>query len=275
MGGNGQTRPQLFGGSLANGMARSRSSVPVVVFICISYLIHHGLKQVGLFRISSESGAQERLRAAFESGASIEVSDPHVTGDVLKSYFRALSDPLIPSAMYQAFLNATDLRHEESSLPLLRALLQKLPNDNYNVLSYLLHFLTLVAGESDVNKMTAKNCAMVFSPNLLRKSAAMISSGAPETAQSLAAEFQKGEDCLRLMIEHYSELFPEGPPTPFALLHPTKERPNVGTLRVHPGSARALAIDGFLPLSADAAEGPSATVAPAAASSSGSSPDAQ
>lgn len=227
-------RPQLFGGTLANGMARSKSSVPVVVFICIQYLTHHGLKCVGLFRIASQAEAQEALKRSFESGNSIEVSDPHVTGDVLKSYFRLLLDPLIPSAMYDRFLGVTDIRHEETSVPMIRALLEQLPEANYTVLSYLLHFLTLVASHSDVNKMTAKNCAMIFSPNILRR----VVPPQSETQASLAKEMAKSEDCIHLMLRHYTALFPEGPPTPFAMQHPNKDRPTVAPFRKYEHTPR-------------------------------------
>lgn len=186
---SGTPRPQLFGASLANGMSRSKSSVPVVVFVCIRYLTYHGLKSVGLFRISGASESADVLRRAFEQGSAIELSDPHVTADVLKSYFRQLSDPLIPSNLFQSFLNATDLRREEESIPLLRSLLDQLPHDNMVVLNYLIHFLTQVASYSEVNKMTPKNLALVWSPNILRKTKVE----ANETQASMAKEMAKSE----------------------------------------------------------------------------------
>ena len=67
---------RLFGGPLSNGIARSRSSVPVVVYVCIQYLIYHGLQTVGLFRISPSSVMVEAIKASFENGDSVNISDP-------------------------------------------------------------------------------------------------------------------------------------------------------------------------------------------------------
>lgn len=45
--------------------------------------------------------------------------------------------------------------------------LQKLPDDNYQILKVLFKFLLLVIDRQDLNKMTASNLAIVFGPNLL------------------------------------------------------------------------------------------------------------
>ena len=45
--------------------------------------------------------------------------------------------------------------------------LQKLPKRNFVALKYLMQFLAVVAANSDVNKMTGSNLALVFGPTLM------------------------------------------------------------------------------------------------------------
>lgn len=46
-------------------------------------------------------------------------------------------------------------------------ILQKLPDDNYKLLSFIFRFLIKVIDRKDLNKMTSSNLAIVFGPNLL------------------------------------------------------------------------------------------------------------
>ncbi|VEN47677.1 unnamed protein product [Callosobruchus maculatus] len=45
--------------------------------------------------------------------------------------------------------------------------MEKLPEDNYKVLKYIINFLSRVMERSDLNKMNAQNLAIVFGPNLV------------------------------------------------------------------------------------------------------------
>lgn len=45
--------------------------------------------------------------------------------------------------------------------------MEKLPEDNYKVLKYIIRFLSRVMERSDLNKMNAQNLAVVFGPNLV------------------------------------------------------------------------------------------------------------
>jgi len=239
-------KARLFGGPLSNGISRSKGCVPVVVYVCIQYLIYHGLTTVGLFRISPSSVMVDTIKTSFENGDSVNISDPHATAAVLKSYFRELSEPLIPYSAFAAFIAAVDGRDTAASyLRLKDCCHQLLSDDNRLVLSFLLHFLTLVAGHQSVNRMSPRNLATVWAPNLLRgpsstPSAIVSSSSASSSShasapavdqQQMAREMQRAEECIAMLIEGYNVVFPEGPPKPFALEHPTKERAQLATPR--------------------------------------------
>ena len=221
----GGVKARLFGGPLSNGISRSKGCVPVVVFVCIQYLIYHGLGTVGLFRISPSSVMVDSIKLAFENGDSVNISDPHATAAVLKSYFRELTEPLIPYAAFAAFIAAVDSREPDASYARLRECCRSLlQEDNRLVLSFLLHFLTLVASQQPVNKMSPRNLAVVWAPNILRGPASSSASSQqqqpappPVDQQQMAREMQRAEECVVLLIEGYHAVFPEGPPRPFAL----------------------------------------------------------
>jgi hypothetical protein len=199
-------KSKLFGGSLHYGVHRSKDCVPVVVYVCIQYLLYHGLNSVGLFRVSGSSELKEQIKDAFETSDYVSIADPNVTADVLKTYFRQLAEPLIPSASFDLFASITDTRNREISIVKLREAVMGLPKDNYIVLSYLLHFLNRVADNAEVNKMTRRNLALVFGPNLMRKTGQATYAGSD--AGILANEMRQAEECILLMLEGYSTLFP-------------------------------------------------------------------
>lgn len=68
-----------------------------------------------------------------------------------------------PSATYLSQIDANRIRLELAKV----IILQKLPDDNYRLLKYILKFLCKIIDRKDLNKMTSSNLAIVFGPNLL------------------------------------------------------------------------------------------------------------
>lgn len=55
---------------------------------------------------------------------------------------------------------------EEELNQAVRMILNSLPEEHFNVLCYLLYFLSRVAAESLLNRMTSKNLSIVFGPTI-------------------------------------------------------------------------------------------------------------
>ena len=76
---------------------------------------------------------------------------------------------------------------------------EKLPAINYSLLKYVVEFLTLVAENSNVNKMNVKNLSIIFGPNFLWPSATVSSATA---ANSTINEFSlKNIECVNSFVE--------------------------------------------------------------------------
>lgn len=67
------------------------------------------------------------------------------------------------SSTYLSQIDANRIRLELAKV----IILQKLPDDNYKLLKYILKFLCQIIDRKDLNKMTSSNLAIVFGPNLL------------------------------------------------------------------------------------------------------------
>eukprot|EP01103_Thecamoeba_quadrilineata_P010384 TRINITY_DN2229_c0_g1_i1.p1 TRINITY_DN2229_c0_g1~~TRINITY_DN2229_c0_g1_i1.p1 ORF type:complete len:804 (+),score=171.11 TRINITY_DN2229_c0_g1_i1:671-3082(+) len=94
---------------------------------------------------------------------------------------------------------------------MISVLLARLPSLNRLILGHLLHFLKRVSQESDVNKMTTDNLAIVFGPSLLRRK--------DSTPLSSAHENTYVNDVTKDLIECATELIPEAPIVPATRFH--------------------------------------------------------
>ena len=86
---------------------------------------------------------------------------------------------------------------------------EKLPVINYSLIRYIVEFLSLVAENSNVNKMNVKNLSIVFGPNSLWPPA---TSTQPSASNVTINEFSlKNIECVNnfveLMIKFNKEIF--------------------------------------------------------------------
>lgn len=145
--------------------------IPRVVKECILYLSSDSaLETEGIFRRSASTKLVHEVQALFNEGKPVnfeDYNDIHVPAVILKSFLRELEEPLLTFDLYEDVMTFQELEPIEK-LPVARSLiLSSLPEDNYELLRFIVEFLTKVMDCSDLNKMTASNLAIVFAPNLL------------------------------------------------------------------------------------------------------------
>ncbi|KAI1301873.1 Rho GTPase-activating protein 1 [Halotydeus destructor] len=152
--------------------------IPRVVKSCISFLDNeNSLATEGIFRRSASAKTVKELQAQFNSGAEVDFAQfndqsIHLAAVILKSFFRELEEPVLTYELYDDVIDFQQIsgggHHHIEKLAVAKSLvLQRLPEDNYKLLKYLVKFLVKVMDRSDLNKMTASNLAIVFGPNLL------------------------------------------------------------------------------------------------------------
>ncbi|XP_050358381.1 GTPase-activating protein CdGAPr isoform X4 [Nymphalis io] len=167
----GILRERVFGCDLGEHLLNCGHDVPQVLVACARGIERRGAVD-GVYRLSGGAALTQRLRAAFDAGARVDLApalqrDPHALASLLKMYFRELPNPLCTYQLYDAFVRAVQAP-DELRLRAVRDAVVKLPPPHYRTLAYLMRHLRRVSLLSASTGMTARNMAIVWAPNLLR-----------------------------------------------------------------------------------------------------------
>uniref|UniRef100_A0AAQ4Q5Y0 Rho GTPase activating protein 17b n=1 Tax=Gasterosteus aculeatus aculeatus TaxID=481459 RepID=A0AAQ4Q5Y0_GASAC len=205
-----------FGTSLDEHLKRSNREIALPMEACVMMLLETGMKEEGLFRIAAGASKLKKLKAALDCSTSqLEefYSDPHaVAGTPSETGPHKVrpsgSDPLLTAFLLIAvacrfFYNSVCFR-------------------------YLVKFLAKLAQDSEVNKMTPSNIAIVLGPNLLwAKTEGTLAEMAAATSVHVVA-------IIEPIIQHADWFFPEGNASVLLYSHPffspAAPRPNVAPL---------------------------------------------
>ncbi|XP_076856420.1 rho GTPase-activating protein 17a isoform X2 [Brachyhypopomus gauderio] len=164
------TEKPAFGTGLDEHLKRSGREIALPMEACVMMLLETGMKEEGLFRIAAGASKLKKLKAALDCSTSqLEefYSDPHAVAGALKSYLRELPEPLMTYELYDEWIQASNVPDPDKRLQALWVTCDQLPKNNKANFRYLVKFLAKLAQESEVNKMSPSNIAIVLGPNLL------------------------------------------------------------------------------------------------------------
>ncbi|XP_021267151.1 rho GTPase-activating protein 17 isoform X4 [Numida meleagris] len=164
------TEKPAFGTPLEEHLKRSGREIAIPIEACVMMLLETGMREEGLFRIAAGASKLKKLKAALDCSASQLdefYSDPHAVAGALKSYLRELPEPLMTYSLYEEWTQAANIQDQDKKLQELWKICNKLPKHYHANFRYLIKFLAKLAQNSDVNKMTPSNVAIVLGPNLL------------------------------------------------------------------------------------------------------------
>ncbi|KAI5619187.1 rho GTPase-activating protein 17 isoform X2, partial [Silurus asotus] len=195
-----------FGTSLEEHLKRSNREIALPIEACVMMLLETGMKEEGLFRIAAGASKLKKLKAALDCSTSqLEefYSDPHAVAGALKSYLRELPEPLMTFQLYDEWNQASNVSDPDKRLQALWVTCDNLPKANKANLRYLVKFLAKLAQDSEVNKMTPSNIAIVLGPNLLwAKTEGTLAEMAAATSVHVVA-------IIEPIIQHADWFFPE------------------------------------------------------------------
>uniref|UniRef100_A0A8B9KGI8 Rho GTPase-activating protein 17 n=1 Tax=Astyanax mexicanus TaxID=7994 RepID=A0A8B9KGI8_ASTMX len=164
------TEKPAFGTGLDEHLKRSSREIALPIEACVMMLLETGMKEEGLFRIAAGASKLKKLKAALDCSTSqLEefYSDPHAVAGALKSYLRELPEPLMTYQLYDEWIQASNVSDPDKRLQELWLVCDQLPKNNKANFRYLVKFLAKLAQDSETNKMTPSNIAIVLGPNLL------------------------------------------------------------------------------------------------------------
>ncbi|XP_055586231.1 uncharacterized protein LOC129738931 [Uranotaenia lowii] len=148
---------------LANGRV---AQVPLFVSDACQRILEQ-VNTEGLFRKAGSSKRQQEIKASLETGIPLGKSH-HVidVANLLKSFFRDLPEPLLPTGNIQEALIRCLLSGEHKVYDLMITCLL-LPPITLNTMAFFMQFLHTVSLHCSANKMTIENLAIILTPNLM------------------------------------------------------------------------------------------------------------
>ncbi|EDQ88694.1 uncharacterized protein MONBRDRAFT_25909 [Monosiga brevicollis MX1] len=171
---------QVFGQPLADLRTEGASLIPILLIRIRDYLTStNGIKSEGIFRKSAPKNVEDAFKRLINRNGDVrfeeyEEATEYVVGALLKAFLREMPEPLIPSATRDLLVQAhqeAGINHSspETTCQQFRQILLQLDDQPLATLTFIISFLYQVSLFSNVNRMTCKNLATVFAPNLIRR----------------------------------------------------------------------------------------------------------
>ncbi|XAR69761.1 hypothetical protein NMG60_11001471 [Bertholletia excelsa] len=136
------------------------NSVPTILLMMQRRLYaQEGLQAEGIFRINAENSQEEYVREQLNTGVVPDNIDVHCLAGLIKAWFRELPNGLLDLLPPEEVMQA---QSEEECVELVR----RLPPTEAALLDWAINLMADVAQLEHLNKMNARNIAMVFAPNM-------------------------------------------------------------------------------------------------------------
>eukprot|EP01100_Stratorugosa_tubuloviscum_P001166 TRINITY_DN125_c1_g1_i1.p1 TRINITY_DN125_c1_g1~~TRINITY_DN125_c1_g1_i1.p1 ORF type:complete len:746 (+),score=337.14 TRINITY_DN125_c1_g1_i1:3-2240(+) len=146
-------------------------SLPPFLEVIFTHLVTESTNIEGLFRVPANKDEVLGFKNLINQGSTLDFKssehDPHVVSSLLSTWLRELPEPLLTFENYDKFIGAKDILNDPSQIEQLKIAIQSLPNCNRIVLKYLISMLAKVANNSETNKMSPTNLAIVMGPTIL------------------------------------------------------------------------------------------------------------
>ncbi|CAK9145138.1 unnamed protein product [Ilex paraguariensis] len=136
------------------------NSVPTILLMMQRRLYAQGgLQAEGIFRINPENSQEEYVREQLNRGVIPDDIDVHCLSGLIKAWFRELPSGVLDSLSPEQVMQA---QSEEECARLVRIL----PPTEAALMDWAINLMADVAQLEHLNKMNARNIAMVFAPNM-------------------------------------------------------------------------------------------------------------
>ncbi|XP_022746285.1 rho GTPase-activating protein 5-like [Durio zibethinus] len=140
------------------------NSVPTILLLMQRHLYAQGgLRAEGIFRINAENSQEEYVREQLNRGVIPDGIDVHCLAGLIKAWFRELPSGVLDSLPPEQVIQSQS--EEECA-----RLVMLLPPTEAALLDWAINLMADVVQLEHLNKMNARNVAMVFAPNMTQMS---------------------------------------------------------------------------------------------------------
>ncbi|OQR71283.1 rac GTPase-activating protein 1-like [Tropilaelaps mercedesae] len=144
--------------------------VPPLLINCFHELEkNHRIREIGLYRMSGARTEIQSVVRKLQKSVQHDLSqyDTHVITGVVKDFLlNSLSEPLVPSSMYNRFVKTTEPDQYGKSDAGLRSEVEGLPPCNRDTLAYVMLHIRVVEQIAD-NRMDRECLTKVFAPTIV------------------------------------------------------------------------------------------------------------
>ncbi|KAJ4893372.1 Rho GTPase-activating protein 4 [Raphanus sativus] len=134
--------------------------VPTILLMMQSHLYSRGgLRVEGIFRINGENAQEEYVREELNKGVIPDNIDVHCLASLIKAWFRELPSGVLDTLSPEKVMESES---EDECVELVRML----PSTEASLLDWSINLMADVVEMECLNKMNARNIAMVFAPNM-------------------------------------------------------------------------------------------------------------
>ncbi|KAF8397911.1 hypothetical protein HHK36_016836 [Tetracentron sinense] len=134
--------------------------VPTILLLMQGRLYSQGgLQAEGIFRINAENSQEEYVRDQLNRGVVPDGIDVHCLAGLIKAWFRELPNGVLDSLAPEQVMQS---QSEEECAQIARLL----PQTEAALLDWAINLMADVVQVEHLNKMNARNIAMVFAPNM-------------------------------------------------------------------------------------------------------------
>ncbi|XP_028400078.1 rho GTPase-activating protein 26-like [Dendronephthya gigantea] len=179
---------------------------------CVAAIETRGINEQGLYRVVGVgSKVKKLLDVCFvhQQIDELELDSDECEYEVktitsaVKHFLRSMTAPLLTFEHHDSILEAAKTESYDNRVEALKAQLDKLPYDNYEMLDIITEHLKKVAENSKRNLMQASNLGVVFGPTLMRSR---------EETMAAIMNLKYQTIVVELMINEYDALFDSSNP---------------------------------------------------------------
>ncbi|KAK1299702.1 hypothetical protein QJS10_CPB13g01561 [Acorus calamus] len=133
--------------------------IVIILMFYRAYKYRLHMQAEGIFRINAENSQEEIVRDQLNNGVVPDGIDVHCMAGLIKAWFRELPSGVLDSLSPEQVMQC---QTEEECAKLVKLL----PPADAALLDWAINLMADVVQEEHLNKMNARNVAMVFAPNM-------------------------------------------------------------------------------------------------------------
>ncbi|MFS8027402.1 putative Rho GTPase activation protein [Helianthus anomalus] len=187
------------------------NSVPTILLTMQKRLYSGGgLQAEGIFRINGENGQEEYIRKQLNKGFVPHGVDVHCLAGLIKAWFRELPTGVLDSLTPDQVMHCNT---EDECTQLVKSL----PPTEAALLDWAINLMADVVKFDRINKMNARNIAMVFAPNMTQAEGIFRINGENGQEEYIRKQLNKGfvphgvdVHCLAGLIKAWFRELPTG-----------------------------------------------------------------